>query len=477
VFVSKTGNILYTILLIFAIPLSGAQQVSVTTQGSSSMSFTLETAIRYALGHYPAIQAVLEEVTRAQNGVKLARTQYLPRLNPVYQADRATQNQVAGIFLPALIAPSIEGPVQRASGTSFWNTQAGALLSFEPFDFGLRRADVEQARSVESKFKADVALTRLQVASSVGEYFLNVIAARQAVRAAQANVNRWTVFDQAVRALVDQQLRPGADASRADSELAVARTQLFQARGTEQEALEILASLLGTDSPSLQLVSTPLLEPPPSSSLATSLLSTHPAALDQQARIQELRATQHVLDRTDYPRIFLESEVFGRGSGANPDSANAGGVKGLGFATGNWIAGVSIVFPDVFGFSALKDQKRMNLAEEHSQAARYQQVLQDLKGRIAAARARLQIALQVAKNTPLEVEAARQTEMQARTRYQAALANILEVAAAEDLLARTQMDDALAHLNVWRALFELAVAQGDLDPFMAFLHSKTPGRH
>lgn len=474
---SKTGNILYRMLLIFAISLSGTQQVRATTQGSRSMSFTLETAIRYALGHYPAIQSVLEELTRAQNGVKLARTHYLPRLNPVYQADRATQNQVTGIFLPALITPSIEGPVQPASATSFWNTQAGALLSFEPFDFGLRRAEVEQAISAESKSRADVALTRLQIAASVGEYFLNVMAARQAVRAAQANVNRWTVFDQAVRALVDQQLRPGADASRADSELAVARTQLFQARGTEQEALEILASLLGTDSPSLQLVSTPLLESPPSSSLPTPLLSTHPAALDQQARIQELRATQHVLQRTNYPRIFLESEVFGRGSGANPDGANAGGVKGLGLATGNWIAGISIVFPDVFGFSALKDQKRMNLAEERSQAARYQQILQDLKGRVAAAGARLQVALEVAKNTPLEVEAARQAEMQARTRYQVALANILEVATAENLLARAQTDDALARLNVWRALFELAVAQGDLEPFMAVLHSRMPGRH
>jgi len=39
------------------------------------------------------------------------------------------------------------------------------------------------------------------------------------------------------------------------------------------------------------------------------------------------------------------------------------------------------------------------------------------------------------------------------------------------------MDDALAHLNVWRALFELAVAQGDLEPFMAVLHSKMRGRH
>jgi outer membrane protein TolC len=112
-------------------------------------------------------------------------------LNPIYQANRATQNQVAGIFLPSPIAPSIEGPVQPYSATTFWNTQGGALLSWEPFDFGLRRATVDQARSLEQKSNADVELTRLQVASATGGYFLNSVSGQQAVVASQANVRRW----------------------------------------------------------------------------------------------------------------------------------------------------------------------------------------------------------------------------------------------------------------------------------------------
>jgi outer membrane protein len=132
---------------------------------------TLGEAIDYALAHYPAVRAALEQVESARNGVALARTSYLPQVNPIYQANRATQNQVVGIFLPASITPSIEGPVQPYSGTSFWNTQAGALLSWEPVDFGLRRAAVDQARSAEHKSDADVQLTRLQVASATGGAF------------------------------------------------------------------------------------------------------------------------------------------------------------------------------------------------------------------------------------------------------------------------------------------------------------------
>ena len=434
-------------------------------------TFTLEEAVNYALGNYPSVRAALEQVNSARSGVALARTSYLPQLNPIYQANRATQNQVAGIFLPSSIAPSIEGPVQPYSATSFWNTQGGALLSWEPFDFGLRRATVDQARSVEQKSNADVELTRLQVASATGGYFLNSVSAQQAVEAAQANVRRWEAFDHTVRVLAEQELRPGADAARADAELAVARTQLFQAQAVEQQARALLASLLGAAPNAAQVESSPLLTSPPAESLPATPPSAHPLARDQQASVHEVRAQQHVLERTDFPRLYLASEVFARGSGANPDGSPAGGVTGLGLSRGDWVAGISVVFPNVFDLPALRDQKRMAQARERSQEAKYQQTLQDLSGQVAMAQAALEAALQVAKNTPVELEAARQAETQARARYQAGLTNLVEVAEAEGLLAQAEKDDAVARINVWQALFNVAVAQGNVEPFLALLHS------
>jgi len=437
---------------------------------------TLDQAIDYALAHYPAVRAALEQVSVARSGVALARTSYLPQLDPVYQANRATQNQVSGIFLPSPIAPSIEGPVQPYSATSFWNTQAGAFLSWEPFDFGLRRASVNQARSVERKSAADVELTRLGVASATGGYFLNAISAEQAVKSAQANVERWEVFDRTVRVLVEQELRPGADASRADAELAAARTQLFQAQAVERQAQALLASLVGTPPAEMQVDAGVLLASPPAGSLHATPPAAHPLARDQQASVDELRAQQHVLERTDYPRLFLASEAFARGSGVNPDGTAAGGLVGLGLARGNWVAGISVVFPNPFEFSALRDQKRMAQARERSQEAKYQQTLEDLTGQAAAAQAVLDSAGQVANNTPIELAAARQAETQARTRYQAGLTNLVEVADAEGLLAQAERDDAVARINVWRGLFDLAIAQGSLEPFLAILRSAGQGK-
>jgi outer membrane protein len=441
------------------------------TGAPPAQPLTLNAAIDYALAHYPAVRAALEQVESARSGVALARKSYLPQLNAVYQANRATQNQVSGVFLPAAITPSLIGPVQPYSGTSFWNTQAGALFAWEPVDFGLRRSTVDQARSAEHKSDADAELTRLQVASATGAYFLNVISAQQAVAAAQANVERWQVFDKTVQVLVEHELRPGADGSRADAELAMARTQFFEAQAVEQQTQAILASLMGTAGSTLQTESRPLLASPPDGSLPAAAPSAHPLALAQQASVEEFRAKERVLNHTDYPRLFVESEVFARGSGVNPDGAYAGGLKGLGLARGDWIAGISVVFPNLFDFSALRDQKRMAQAQERSQEAKYQQTLQDLTGRIAAAQAACQSAVQIALNTPVGLAAARQTEIQSRARYQAGLTNLVEVAEAEGLLAQAERDDALARINVWRALFGVAVAQGNLEPFLAVLRA------
>jgi hypothetical protein len=56
------------------------------------------------------------------------------------------------------------------------------------------------------------------------------------------------------------------------------------------------------------------------------------------------------------------------------------------------------------------------------------------------------------------------------------LATLVEVADAESLLAQAEMTDAIARLNVWRGLFNVAYAQGDLKPFLEVLHSGAGGK-
>jgi outer membrane protein TolC len=77
----------------------------------------------------------------------------------------------------------------------------------------------------------------------------------------------------------------------------------------------------------------------------------------------------------------------------------------------------------------------------------------------------------IATNTPIQLAAARQTETQARARFDAGLANIVEVAEAQSLLVQAEYQDAAARVDVWRALLAQAVANGNLTPFVDLLRA------
>jgi outer membrane protein len=449
-------------ILIAVVKSSGAQ-----TNGSQSRVFSLENAVNYALQHYPAVRAALEQVSAARAGVSLARTQYLPQLSGVYQDSRATQNQVPGIWPPTGITPTVEGPIAAtSSGQSYWGSQAAALFSWEPFDFGLRSSLVAQAKSAQDKSSADLVVTRLQVATAVGNYFLTVLATQQTVKAAQANVDRWEVFNRSVQTLVDNSLRPGADASRADAQLALARTQLYQAQEAEQSAEATLAALMGTAGNVVRLDAGKLLNPPPAGSLPSVAPAANPLAQEQMAAVRQVQAREKVLTRTDYPRVFFQAEGFGRGSEISNNGSVIGDWNGLAPGRGNWVTGITVTFPNIFDFKALSVEKQMSRANEHAQQAIYDKTIQDVTGQVQAALAQLKGAQLVAQQTPIELTAARASEAQSRARYEASLATLVEVADSEGLLAQAEVDDSVARLNVWRSLFGLAYAQGDLQPFL-----------
>src|SRR5207245_8552746 len=180
-------------------------------------------------------------------GIGVARTAYLPRLDMMWQENRATTNNIFGLLLPQPVVPSISGPVlgTRSLGDSVWGSAAGVLRSWEAVDFGQRRTTVDVARAQSSLAKTQTALTELDVAAAAADEFLTVLAAEESVRAMRANVDRLQVFADNVRTLVQNQLRPGADQSRAEAELAVARNQLSQATQVADVARASLADAIG----------------------------------------------------------------------------------------------------------------------------------------------------------------------------------------------------------------------------------------
>jgi outer membrane protein len=438
-------------------------------QATPPQSLTLDGAIEYATEHYPTVRAALEQVNSSAAGVDVARSAYLPRLDSLWQSNRATANNIFGQLLPQSVIPSITGPVLSATTQSVWGSATGALFSWEPFDFGLRHATVVSAEAALTQARAGETLTRLDVQNAVGSAYLGVVAAQRVVIAAQADLSRRDVLLQSVRTLVTNQLRPGADQSRAEAERAAAQTRLIQAQQALLISQVLLTRLLGGAATSVTISADNLLTQLPPMDIVAGSAAAHPFAQLRQASVEQSRAQEDVLAQTDRPRVFLQSSVFARGSGANANGTFDGGADGLGLDRANWAAGVQILFPNLFDFSTLHARRAAAAASSRATSALYDEALLTITSQQQTAAALLQTTRAVAANTPIQLAAAQQSEMQARARYDAGLANILEVADAQGLLAQAETQDQLARVDVWRALLAAAVAQGDLGPFLTIL--------
>ena len=436
-------------------------------QATPTPGLTLSQAVEGALRNYPSIRVSQEQINAAAAGIQLARTAYLPRIDMLAQANRATRNNVFGLLLPQGTIPSMSGPVLGTNnlGTA-WGSAIGALVTWEPFDFGLRKASVTASNAARAQQEAALKRTQFEVTVAAADAYVTLIAAQETVRAAQAGVDRAEVLSRTIGALVNSQLRPGADASRAQAELAAARTQLIQAQQAVDVSRANLSQFVGLEPTQITVSAPKLLQLPPQPAVPPLDTAANPLSVEQNAAVEQLRAQLRILERSYFPRFYLQGAAYARGTGAEVNGTNLGGLNGLAPTTQDYALGFTVTFP-VMDRTSIPAREVGQSATIRAETSRYQQIATDLKARWNVAVATLGGARNVAANTPVQVAAARAATEQATARYRSGLGNIDEVAEAQRLLAQAEIDDALARLGVWRALLGVATAAGDLQPFLA----------
>lgn len=308
------------------------------------------------------------------------------------------------------------------------------LLSWEPFDFGWRKASVATARAISHQARAGEAVTRLEVSAAAADAFLTALAPEQTVRAAKAGVERAETFLKTVRTLADNQLRPGLDGSRAEADLAAARNQLIQAQQNADLAKVSLAETIGQAGANLTIDPGPLLAMPQASSSSTINLSTHPLALAQMAALDVVRARQYELDRAYFPRFNWQTALFGRGSGA---LLNGQFDRGRGF------------YPDTQMLARLRAPEldaQHSEAEAKVRAAQSQRV--EVLARVSSIRAQR-----------LEAEAKLAADEATYQRLKAASATPGVVAGNDVEVAQRSVEAAKARIQLWSENEKAAQAQ------------------
>jgi outer membrane protein TolC len=153
------------------------------------------------------------------------------------------------------------------------------------------------------------------------------------------------------------------------------------------------------------------------------------------------------------------------------DGSTGGAASGVGPNFQNWALGMSVTFP-IMDFKSLREKKEIEAHNERGESARYDRVVRELEGQLERAKAQLEGARRVAALTPVQRKAARDAVEQATARYKSGLGTLIEVAEAQRLLTATEIDEALAQLNIWRAMLAVAAAQGNLQPFLEKAEAK-----
>ncbi len=439
----------------------------VATSAWAQAPLTLSQAVDAALKNYPSIRVSQEQMNAAAAGIQLARTAWLPRVDAIAQENRATRNNVFGLLLPQSVLPSMSGPVIGSNNTgTVWGSALGATASWEPFDFGLRDAGVAVAEASRAQAEATLKRSQFEVASATIDSYLTLVAAQELVKASQAGIDRATALLRTTRAQADAELRPGADASRADAELALARTQMSQARQAVEVARATLSRFIGIPPEKIVISDAGLLQLPATDAPAATDFHANPIALEQSATVEQAQAQLRVLERSYFPKFAVQGAAYARGTGAATNGERLGGVNGMAPTVQDFAVGFTVTFP-IMDLSATRAKEAVQAANIKAQAAKVDQIVVDLKARWNIAQAQLRGAKDVAQNTPVQVTSARAALQQATARYGSGLGTIDQVAEAQRLLSQAEIDDALSHLAVWRALSGLATAAGDLRPFMS----------
>jgi outer membrane protein len=433
---------------------------------------TLNGAVQFADGNYQSILKGQSQVKAAKENVTVQKlNEYLPDSLLQYQELLASHNKLSQVFFGSPVFPAMAGPgLDNTTMRPYFFSGAGVSVDWAPIDFGLHKARIDLSKLQYQQASASYATTKLDVEISTASSFLDVIEAAEQVRAMEENVTSFQKFSEVVHAQVNAFLKPGADASLADAQWANARNQLLRARLSYDLAIANLANSIGVGGQEVTVETKGI------------AASDQPAELQRGTPVFEdvpiLKASHVVLLSAVQQRKILDKEywpVFHFLGGANLRSSGLA-LNGRDSQSAN-VSGVIPVVPNYqvamiinwnfLDYFRLKAEKKVQNERIIQQKYDYDLVLQNLRAEDVRSRARVKTAISLAANMPVQVEASMQAARQAEARYQTGLGAVAQVAEANQVLAQSRMQEAVARVGVWRALLSVSAVHGDLRPFLA----------
>lgn len=413
-------------------------------QDSAPLKLTLGDAVNLALKQNPRVMLANLDVARSEQERLIARSGLLPQGGiAVSEAERRANLEAAlGVRFPG--APQHVGP--------FDVFQAGVSFQAPVFDLTLWRRYRSSQAGITASRAAETGAREENAILVVSQYLSGERAAAE-VEAAQSRANlAQALYDQAAD-LQKAGVGTGIDTLRANVQLQNEKQRLIVARTQLETSLYGLARLIGIEpgrqielADRVRFFETPPVEPEQTLEAAWR---TRPEVKELEARLRQAELAELAAGNQRLPRFSISG--FWAQQGLGP-------------------ASVIPVYEYLFRmelpvFTGGRIRAERTDAQIALRQIREQQ--RDLRYRIAlevkTALARLESARSEVTVANQGVQLAQQEVEQARDRFQAGVANNIEVISAQDSLARANDNQIAALYRYNQARADLTHSQGRME--------------
>jgi outer membrane protein TolC len=204
-------------------------------------------------------------------------------------------------------------------------------------------------------------------------------------------------------------------------------------------------------------------------------LESTPLVAAGRATIGAQLAQRRVLDKQIYPTFHWLFGMQLRGSGLDIHAQDqSGNVFGLIPCIPNYQAAM-IMNWNFLDFARLHQEKKIQDKRIRQSHLDLDLVRNNLKTEDFQTRAQLEASYEIVENTRVQLQAAEMALKQSQARYDNGLSSVVALAESSQVMEQARLEEAQAHVGIWKVLLSMAALRGDLKPFLS-LTQKIDGR-
>ncbi|WP_460949270.1 TolC family protein [Spirosoma daeguense] len=445
----------------------GVNAVVVSSWGQSQ---NLNQVIEQSVRQYPFLKAKQAEVSSAERRLHASQTEFLPITHLQHQYNYATSNSLNGSFFPSeAVNLSTSGGVRAtAISQASFGSFTTASIEWRAITFGRIKANIGVAKADLQRSQVDYENEIFQHQVRTIDAYLLLLINQKLVQIQQSNLERAQTFKRVVDAGVRSGMRAGVDSSLATAEAVRARLLVLSSQQQEQVQRLRLSELTGLLQNNLRVDSMRFYADLPTDTFVSDSISPkNPTLRLFESQITLSAARSQATQRSGMPIISLVGVGNARGSGFSNqgDVFLSNQLNGLGYQVGNYLFGVVARWNITNLVRSHRDYQADQFLVERSRQLLNEQRLR-INRQYQEADTQYDMALEQARQAPIQLRAARQAFNQAKSRYESGLTDLPTLLQSVVTLNRAEVDGYVAVSNVWRFLLLKAAADGDLSLFM-----------